>query len=542
MGKKILLTKIETREQDPRVSGDLVDCLTLSVLGSCLRKEGLHADLYVHELGQSSEDLLRVIDYKKPDIVGISVKIFNARESVKAGELINKKFPSIKIIFGGLQFDKFFANFFLKKYPFAKYVVVGQGEKTLPEFVYKLFNKKSLENTAGIVYKEKGKVYTNKLRAPLTKEELDSLPLPVTDLIEDIDFEKRKEKTVQIRTSTGCNAFCSFCYNQEGKWVGMDPERVKDYFKLYLDKGFSNFLIVDNNFIGPDQKRAEKIADIILNLRKEYKKEIKFQFDGRTDSFGTIREGFNHGLLQKLVDAGLYDIFVGFESGNEYDLKLMKKAIFKGQNVLDQHLFFLENVKKYEGKLTITPGFIMLNEDSDLTRVKQNIDFIHNNLEYQLSPNIYRYLLSFYPGSTLTKKKIRPVQNYPDFESITEKIFYGTLEPDYKRTEIAKYANLLKKVKERLYNSGRVISYLERERRFSSHEKEKIHNTNYKFFMKYVESIERGLGKKQINSIIEEHNDYFLNFLRGHASDIENLTNRENDSASKEILGLLKKE
>lgn len=267
--------------------------------------------------------------------------------------------------------------------------------------------------------------------------------IPFFTYIEQIPLNERDKYIVPVRTSVGCNGFCCFCYRPFPSWHGIPAERVNTLFDYYTSKGFNKFLLADENFVGTDLPRMREIADHFLQIKAVHP-NFSFEFDARADSYGDYRTGnFEHDLVDKLKRAGLFRVFTGIESGNNSDLAYYRKFT-KGIDPLKQNIFYLNNMRQHE--VYVESGFIMLNEESDLGRVRDNIAFIHDYLSPEIVPEIYWYKISYRSGSELTRKKIRELTLAEDYEAV-RKIAYGELKLKFKRPEIQRFSLILDAVK-----------------------------------------------------------------------------------------------
>lgn len=267
--------------------------------------------------------------------------------------------------------------------------------------------------------------------------------IPFLSYIEQLSLSERAKYVVPIRTSVGCNGFCSFCYRPFHNWHGIPAERVNTLFDHYTSRGFTKFLLVDENFIGTNLPRIREIADHLLQI-KDAHPSFSFEFDARADGFGDYRTGnFEHNLVDKLRRAGLFRVFTGIEGGNNPDLFYYRKYT-KGVDPLKQNIFYLSNMRQHG--VYVESGFIMLNEESDLGRVRDNITFIHDYLPPEIVPEMYWYKMSYRSGSELTRIKIRGLTSAGDYEAI-RKLAYGELKLKFKRPEIQRFSSILDAVK-----------------------------------------------------------------------------------------------
>jgi hypothetical protein len=313
--------------------------------------------------------------------------------------------------------------------------------------------------------------------------------IPFQDKIDQIPPEERSKYIVPIRASVGCNGFCSFCYRPFSSWHGLPAERVATLSDFYVSKGFRQILFSDENFIGTDLRRANVIADHFLKIKAEYP-EFSFEFDARADSFGDHQaDNFNHDLVKKFKEAGVSVVFTGIEGGNNADLDYYRK-FQHGIDPLQQNVFYLTAMRQHG--VHVEPGFIMLNEESTLQRVGDNIDFIHDYFSPELVPEMYWYRISYYSGSALTKRRIRELTKAGDREALRG-ITYGGLEVDFQDPEVQRFALVLDLVKAKFLEDENQINFeLRDEPNLLARIGDQVRDTHTQHFKQYADIARTG--------------------------------------------------
>lgn len=495
---KILSKKFSSRLY-PAMFGDLA----ISILTELSSQAGYAAKAYMPTV-TSRNPLKTDIDIEnlvitKESIFGFSCNVGNIKDSVQLARQIKSKNQNSTILFGGPHFDEINSKVILRENPFIDYIFIGPAEQNFAKF---LTRKDSQQSITGLVSR------TGNAEPVCAKIEYEVQErFPFQDSIERFDKEDRKKFTIPIQTSFGCNGFCTFCYRPFKGWHGMPAEQVIEKFEFYIRNGFTKFLIVDDNFIGTDLERARKIAEGLHALKQKHQ-AISFEFDARADSFGRYDKNcFEHELIEKLIAAGLRKIFVGIESGNGTDLRLLRKFPANIDPV-KQNIYFLENMKQH--RVSIAPGFIMLTEDSDLDSVINNIKFIATYLPPQISPEIYWYQLSYYPGSELTKKKIAELESKGDSKGISE-IVYGQYIPKYKNSFAQQFSAILEKVKTRFRTLDDQLDYARIEETIKGDTFRAAHTY---YFMKYAEYASKQ-DVLSADALINEHYEEILKIIFG---------------------------
>lgn len=111
----------------------------------------------------------------KYNIVYFHSDEYNVGKLLHVAEMVKKAIPSIAIIFGGMEVS-FGTRMFMKENPQVDYVIRGEGERVLFNFIKSIMNYEyDFENIAGLAYREDDAVVVNPFDAPV---EMESLPFP----------------------------------------------------------------------------------------------------------------------------------------------------------------------------------------------------------------------------------------------------------------------------------------------------------------------------------------------------------------------------
>ena len=189
-------------------------------------------------------------------------------------------------------------------------VVRGEGEYAFKELIERLVAKLSLEGLEGITYKSKDSgVVNNKPRPPI--EDIDKLPWPSRELINPEHYS-----VMTILTSRGCPFNCIYCdkgiSTRKVKYRSADNifEEIK-YIATKLNK--KRLYVVDDHFF-LNKKRLESVLDKMIKA----KLGVSWVCQARVD-------GMSEGILQKARESGCEQIMYGIETGDEAELKYIRK-------------------------------------------------------------------------------------------------------------------------------------------------------------------------------------------------------------------------
>jgi len=250
--------------------------------------------------------------------------------------------------------------------------ILDEAEMTLPKFFSDL---------------EKG--HLQKIYRSAEKPEMSLTPIPRFDII-----NVREYSSMALQFSRGCPYNCEFCDIIE--LFGRVPRTksaaqfIAEVETLYSTGYRGSIFIVDDNFIG--NKIAAKE---LLRSLGSWQKRKKFPFAFMTEA--SVNLAADDELMNLMIEAGFYSVFIGIETPSEESLKQTKKP----QNI---KAGLLESVRKIQSKgIDVTAGFI-LGFDTDRDDIfERQISFITDSaipmamvglLTALTKTQLYRRLLS----------------------------------------------------------------------------------------------------------------------------------------------------
>ncbi|OQY97438.1 MAG: hypothetical protein B6D35_15040 [Candidatus Brocadia sp. UTAMX2] len=265
--------------------------------------------------------------------------------------------------------------------PFIDSVTVGEPEITTLDLARYLLSEKDVSsemNIPGLAFRDReGKVVFHP-RPP--NNDLDQLPFPDR---QDITLCQKKGIVTYIQGSRGCYGQCTFCYlnsfyGEINQWRGRSAKNIfEEIFALNTRHAITNFYFSDANFFGPGkagQERAVTLAELILSNDLE----ICFGFECRANDV----EEYS---ISRLVMAGLTNVFLGLESGDQASLRRLKKHITVDENKRAIQLLRGCGIEP-------TFGFIMFEPYSTLESVRNNFEFL-KEMNVMTTPAVTAHLL-----------------------------------------------------------------------------------------------------------------------------------------------------
>jgi radical SAM superfamily enzyme YgiQ (UPF0313 family) len=251
--------------------------------------------------------------------------------------------------------------------PGADSVIRFEGEATILALLERLGSGGEWRDLAGLAARlHDGSIRVNALRPQV--QPLDSLPWPVRD---DIPYEEADLPTASVLGSRGCPWSCDFCsirpfYEaQEGalRRLRSPADVVEELRHLHHDRGVSLFLFQDDDFLATGARArawAGEIADRIFE--SDIGGRVAWKMSCRSDEL-------RPDIVARLKRGGLTHVYMGVESGDETGLRNMNKMLKPARHLEAGRIL-------REAGLSFDFGFMLLDPWSDLSQVRNNVDFL----------------------------------------------------------------------------------------------------------------------------------------------------------------------
>lgn len=258
------------------------------------------------------EKLAQEIRNYKASAIGITYLTPAKAVVEKIARIIKSIDQNIKTIVGG--YHPTFCPDEVMQNPDIDFIIRGEGEIPLLQLSKSLKNgENKLAAIPGLVYRKKNVIHTNP-PAPMIHN-LDVLPFPARDLVQNCDFTKYKGH--YLSTARGCPYECSFCSDKQfwGKKVrrrsvGNIIQEIKHLKKTYD----INYLdIVDGTFTY-NESYVQEFCNAIIDEKIKIKWRCTARFDNISEA-----------LLQLMKRANCLALYFGLESGCDRTLKAVNK-------------------------------------------------------------------------------------------------------------------------------------------------------------------------------------------------------------------------
>ncbi len=193
------------------------------------------------------------------------------------------------------------------------YLVIGEGEETIKEFLRAIENKSDMSAIKGLAYLDSGKIIRTPLREPIT--DFTKFPLPDFSLV-----RYARIKIYPVERIRGCGMECEFC-TVKGKPRPAPVERLLEQISFLLEtKDARDFFVVDDLF---GQQRDETVR--FCNLLRDYQRNIGKRLDLSVQI--RLDKAKDPELLSAMRQAGISTVCIGYESPIEEELVAMDKHL-----------------------------------------------------------------------------------------------------------------------------------------------------------------------------------------------------------------------
>ena len=296
---------------------DTVVPMGIFSIGAVLMEQG-HEVTVVNEYGldPSKTTSQRVLEEKRPDLVGMSVFNANRFGAMEWARTAKEILPECTTVFGGVA-ATFLWEHLLDECPDLDCVVLGEGEATISELVEGLDQRTSrnlneiLADIPGLAIRLHGSLVKTSSRPFI--QDLDSLPIPAKYFTYD-----------HLSLSRGCPGNRTFsgsprCWERRVRFHS--ARYFVDELELLYRRGIRFFYVSDDTFT---MKKSLVIA--VCREIMDRGLDISWYAISRVDCV-------DEDILYWMRKAGCIQISFGVESGSETIRKLLNKKITEEQIV-----------------------------------------------------------------------------------------------------------------------------------------------------------------------------------------------------------------
>jgi len=377
-------------------SGGHLPPLGIAGIAAYLRKSGYDVGLIdALALDMTEEDICRYIALHRPRAVGLSALTSMFHRAASLVNVIRERFPEILIILGGQHATIMAEEIFKAHDECFDLLVYGEGEVTCLELMnifkdtgyerQRLLGSPLLKNINGLIFKTGDSIIKTPVRSHIA--DLDSLPFSARELLPmdkyiPLPNQYKRLPVAHMISTRGCPYPCSFCSASAvfGKKVRqMSPARVIAEIKHLMERYGA---------------REISFWDDTMTIRKDWMMEFCDRLtsegiDITWTCYGHVNT-ITEELLFKMKKAGCFNIFYGYESGDQRLLDMVDKG-----TTLDR----IRQVNQWtkEAGIEIRASFMLGLPGETPELARKTIDFA-----IELDPDYAQFSLTTpYPGTSL---------------------------------------------------------------------------------------------------------------------------------------------
>jgi len=383
------------RKVGKTVGGNLPP-LGIASLAAFVRDQGFTADVLDSiALGLTDDHVARHVQEASPQVIGFSALTGNFHRAAACARLLREKFPDTLIIVGG-HHATIAPRDVLKDDTRFDLAFIGEGERSLLDFLTRyrnagwkraefLQNRAGLATLRGIAYRADNDIV---IAPPAARvENLDTLPFPARDLLPmdrylPLPNQYLRQPVVHMTAIRGCPFNCSFCSNNavfgrtlRFKSPGRTVDEIQDVMSRY---GAREISFWDDTMTA----KREWMVDFCNELLK---RQVDVTWTGYARA-NTV----DLPLLQLMKKAGCWNLFYGFETGDQQLLDNIGKGM-----TLDT----LRNAARWshEAGIEVRASFMLALPGETPELARKTIDFA-----IELDPDYAQFCITTpYPGTPL---------------------------------------------------------------------------------------------------------------------------------------------
>ncbi len=270
-------------------------------------------------VNQPAAAVLEQIIATEPGVVGFSCYIWNINYTLGLCAALRRALPDVIIVLGGPEVS-FRAGDVLQNNNQVDYILSGEGEKSLPEFLRAVLCKDKMELLSeqaqkaipGLCGRKDGTIFESAPDMPGV-----AVPSPLTSGY----AEAVQGRIAYFETSRGCPYSCAFCLSGScGRLRLFDLDTLLPDLMRLANSGTRTIKFVDRTF-NANPAHANKILQFIL---EHYGKEIPVGICFHFEIAGDILREETFTLLQKMP-VGAVQLEIGIQSFCEKTLESVNR-------------------------------------------------------------------------------------------------------------------------------------------------------------------------------------------------------------------------
>ncbi|HTY10694.1 MAG TPA: radical SAM protein [Bacteroidota bacterium] len=330
----------------------------------------------------SAEQVIERLHQFRPGLAVVETSTGSISSDIRFAEQLKQTFPSIFVCLVGNHATALHEEV-LNQYPVADAVARNEYEETIVELAGVLSGGGALEKVTSLTWRDGGSVRSNPQRP--ANQKLDDMPF-ASEIFKrfckprDYFFAAGRYPQMMVYTGRGCPYLCTYCVYPQNfyghTYIHRSPESIAAEFR-YIEQNFPEVVEVT-------------IEDDTFTVYKKHTIDVCKLLIAQKNTLTwtcNVRADLDEETMRWMKRANCRLVIVGFESGSNEILKLMKKGVSVEQ------FKAAENAKKTG--LLIHACYMMGNRGETLETMYETL-----NLAKKLNTDTAQFFpLMIYPGT-----------------------------------------------------------------------------------------------------------------------------------------------
>ena len=373
---KVLLLQLPIQTHDFFFSNENIP-LASAYLQAIALEEGVAADLLPSHLMRYGSDqaILKFIVDARPDLVGMSLYMWNIERSLFLAEEVKRHLPECRIVVGGPEVTP--GNNFLLLRTAIDARIVGEGEDAW-RCLLRTFPK--IPRFPDLVLPGKG-MAPRSARSEVSRS---AFGVPSSPYLSGL-LDSQLQGVLWLETVRGCPYRCAYCYyhKRSSKLRTFPLERILKEVRKAWEQGLREIVFLDPCFIR--RPNIERLLDGIAGINRDRRLKLHAE--------STV-EGIGEAIAGKMAKAGFVEIEAGVQSIHQGTLRGIHRR-FDPQGFLDGFRFLQKHgIKVMVDLIAGLPG-------DTLADICSGIDWVMDEEAYDY---LMLYPLSLMPSTELKER------------------------------------------------------------------------------------------------------------------------------------------
>jgi len=259
-----------------------------------------------------------------PDLAIIETSTGSISNDIRFSEELKIKFPSLFVCLVGNHVTACDKET-LQNSKTVDAIARNEYEETVVDLAEKLQNKSFLESVLSLTWRNNEQIIVNANRPATSPEKLDSMPF-ASEVFKrfcsprDYFFSAGRYPQMMLYTGRGCPYLCTFCVYPQNfyghTYRHRSAQSIAAEFK-YIEENFPEVVevTIEDDTFTVYKKHTIEVCKLLI----EQKNKLTWTCNVRAD--------LDEETMQWMKKAGCRLVIVGFESGSNEILKLMKKGV-----------------------------------------------------------------------------------------------------------------------------------------------------------------------------------------------------------------------